>query len=146
MIKYVKGDLMKASEKIIIHGCNAMGVMGSGVAYLIRRDFPGAYKVYRDHYEAHGLRLGEVVWAKTRGKIIGNAITQGKFGRDGDRYVDYDAVRSVIRVVNQVCVNCYEHSVALPKIGAGLGGGDWNVISEIIEQEATDFLAVVYEL
>jgi len=126
MIKYVKGDLMKAPEKMIIHGCNAQGVMGSGVAYLIR--------------------LGEVIWATTGGKIIGNAITQDKFGRSGDRYVDYDVVRSVIRVVNQMYVKRYEHSVALPKIGAGLGGGDWNVISEIIEQEATDFLAVVYEL
>jgi len=146
MIKYVKGDLMKAPEKMIIHGCNAQGVMGSGVAYLIRRDFPEAYKKYRDRYEAHGLRLGEIIWATTGGKIIGNAITQDKFGRSGDRYVDYDAVRSVIRVVNQMYVKHYEHSVALPKIGAGLGGGDWNIISEIIEQEATDFLAVVYEL
>jgi O-acetyl-ADP-ribose deacetylase (regulator of RNase III) len=32
---------------------------------------------------------------------------------------------------------CYIHklSVAIPKIGAGLAGGDWNIISTIIEKE-----------
>ena len=36
--------------------------------------------------------------------------------------------------------------IAMPLIGAGLGGGDWNVISEIIEEESLKFQPVVYEL
>ncbi len=36
MITYKQGDLMKASETYIAHGCNAQGVMGSGVAKAIR--------------------------------------------------------------------------------------------------------------
>lgn len=146
MLRYVKGDLMKAPERMIIHGCNTMGVMGSGVAYLIRRDFPKAYEAYRNHYEAHGLKLGEVVWATDKGKTIGNAITQARFGRDGSRYVNYDAVRDAIRAVSVMCVTLEIDSVAMPKIGAGLGGGDWNVIAEIVDQESSDFQAVIYEL
>jgi O-acetyl-ADP-ribose deacetylase (regulator of RNase III) len=146
MLKYVRGDLMEASERMIVHGCNAMGVMGSGVAYFIRRDFPEAYEVYRDRHETSGLNLGEVVWALSKGKVIGNAITQARFGRYKIRYVDYDAIRSSIRIVNEECVRTGIRSVALPKIGAGFGGGDWKIISEIIEQESTDFQAVIYEL
>jgi len=38
-------------------------------------------------------------------------------------------------------------TVALPMIGAGLGGGDWNVISDIIETESKKALQpIVYKL
>lgn len=30
MIKEHKGDLLSVTEGIIVHGCNAQGVMGSG--------------------------------------------------------------------------------------------------------------------
>ena len=44
----------------IIHGCNAQGVMGSGVAAIIRAKYPMAYKTYI--YQADtGYILGEVI-------------------------------------------------------------------------------------
>ncbi len=36
--------------------------------------------------------------------------------------------------------------VAMPKIGAGLGGGDWSQIAEIIELNSIHFTPIVYEL
>jgi len=39
---YRQGDLVMAVEPIIIHGCNAKGVMGSGVAKAIRAYYPDA--------------------------------------------------------------------------------------------------------
>ena len=145
-IEYVSGDLMQTSERVIIHGCNSHGVMGSGVARLIRDQFPVAYHVYRNSYLQDGLSLGTIVWAETCGKIIGNAITQRNYGRVQDIYVDYDAVRSAMKNVNAYCVEHGIARVAMPKIGAGLGGGDWIVIAKIIEDESLDFTPVVYVL
>jgi O-acetyl-ADP-ribose deacetylase (regulator of RNase III) len=34
--------------------------------------------------------------------------------------------------------------VALPKIGSGLAGGDWKVISAIIENESKNYQPIVY--
>ncbi len=42
-INYVNGDLFATDIKTIVHGCNAQGVMGSGVAKSIRENFPKAY-------------------------------------------------------------------------------------------------------
>lgn len=145
-IRYVKGDLIRADEEIIMHGCNAQGVMGSGVAKAIRNRWPYAYEVYAYEHKIHGLELGEVVWAKCEDKLIANCITQANFGRDGEQYCDYEAIRKCCQtVVAQASVRGNK-AVAMPQIGAGLGGGDWRTIEAIIEEEFIEIKPVVYQL
>lgn len=148
-IIYKKGDLVEATEHAIAHGCNSQGVMGSGVAKAIREEFPFAYDAYIGLYgmNNNSLVLGSVmyVWVK-EGKYIINCITQEHFGRDNKQYVDYDAIRSCMKNMNAQAEMWKVESVALPKIGAGLGGGDWNIISKIIEEECIDIQPVVYEI
>ena len=147
-IEYIKGDLFKTEIKYIVHGCNAQGVMGSGVAKIIREQYPEAYDEYRKMYVSatdkglSSLPLGDVIWAESNGKWIGNAITQKFYGRDGQRYVSYDAVARAMWEINKFCPG----PVAMPKVGTGLGGGDWNVIAAIIESELKDVKPYVYEL
>jgi hypothetical protein len=81
---------------------------------------------------------------------VGNAITQADFGNQPRQYVDYDAVRAAMRAVdnfvlhaaNAIAVLPKPIAVAMPRIGAGFGGGDWSVIVQIIEDE-TGGLSVV---
>lgn len=158
-IEYRQGDVLAGPERLIIHGCNAQGVMGSGVAKAIRDRYPWAYDAYRMAWEEDDVYLGAVIWAIDTGaaRIIGNAITQEFFGRDGQKYVDDNAVRRCIQEVDRfvvltqtedVLIPCIGKitGVAMPMIGAGLGGGDWSVISKIIEEESKHFRPVVYSL
>jgi len=132
-IGYTEGDVTAAVEDIIVHGCNAQGVMGSGVAKAIRDKWPGAFEVYREAYDERGLALGEVIWYTTpEGKLIANAITQEFYGRDKKRYVDYDAVRKAFTSISGFAKKTGK-SVAMPKIGAGLGGGNWTLIENLVE-------------
>lgn len=142
-IEYVTGDLFDTDCRVIVHGCNTHGVMGSGVAKLIREKYPSAYEVYRAEYEVAGLTLGAVQAVGTKGKTIVNAMTQENYGKSGDRYVSYDAVAETMSKIQTMFPS---ERVAMPQIGAGLGGGDWNVISAIIESEAKTFQPVVYIL
>src|SRR5215217_4845823 len=95
-MKYVKGDLFEAPEIFIAHGCNAQGVMGSGVALGIKNKYPQAYLDYvRFIKSANTLKmsaLGHSVITKTSDKVIMNLITQESFGRDGKKYVNYEAI------------------------------------------------------
>jgi O-acetyl-ADP-ribose deacetylase (regulator of RNase III) len=142
-IEYRKGDLLETDITYILHGCNAMGVMGSGVAAAIRRKYPKAYIDYMDIYNSHGLTLGSVSMSdQPDGKVILNAITQPTVGRTGV-HVSYWAVANVFQRLN---VLIRDKQVALPMIGAGLGGGDWNVIEAIIENTAKTYQPVVYQL
>lgn len=131
------GSLLDVKEGLLVHGCNAQGVMGSGVAKAIRDTYPIAYQLYRKQYEEKGLRVGQVIWAKISDEprlAIANAITQEFFGRDpGVRYVDYDGVQAAFQRVGKVARDT-GLSVHYPRIGAGLGNGDWSVISGIIDE------------
>lgn len=150
MLVYKKGDVTTAHEDIIAHGCNARGVMGKGVAKAIRDKWPGAYEAYKAAYDEHGLHLGEVVIYQGDTVTVANCITQ-EFYRGGDdntQYVDYDAVHKCMGALRRYCEEQDLHTIAMPKIGAGLGGGDWLRIEGIIryEFEETDIKISVYEL
>lgn len=133
-IEYVTGDLFKTNCPLILHGCNAQGRMGSGVAKIVRERFPEAYEQYFNVYRhGTGLHLGHAIFVESNGKHIGNLITQEFYGSDGKRYVSYDAINNSMEHVNHYCSEHGIEEVALPLIGAGLGGGSWKVISSIIE-------------
>lgn len=150
-IIYVEGDLLKAKEACLLQQVNARGVMGSGVAKAIMRRYPLVYAVYRTEYMARGLPMGSVVWVdcgveNPKNHLIGNIVGQPDFGGDGKVYTDYEALRVGFKEANRFLVESGITAAALPLIGAGLGGGDWGKIAEIIETEMVTVQPIVYVL
>ncbi len=149
MIVYKKGNIVDAKEEIIVHGCNAQGVMGSGVAKAIRDKWPEAYESYRQEYLKNGLKLGSIIMHNESDVVIANCITQENYGRDGKKYVSYDAIHKCMAALFNHCKEYDIKSIAMPKIGAGLGGGDWLRIEGIIKYEFgsnSGVTIVVYDL
>lgn len=145
-ISYITGNLLDTPERILLHGCNAKGVMGSGVAKAIRARYPIAYEIYHEKFEIEGLSVGEVVYVEiiNEHRWIANGITQNNYGRSGTQFVDYDAINSVMVDVNSFAKKHGIKTVAMPLIGAGLGGGSWKIISGIIEDSLIDVRPTVY--
>ena len=156
-IDYRIGDMFKGEHSYIAHGCNAQGVMGSGVAKIVKDNYRYAYDTYRHVYDTEGLKLGLVIASAMNMSMclssnvppkIFNCITQDHFGID-QRYANYGAIQQCIQEID----GYFEHkssswplySVAFPMIGAGLAGGDWGIISQIIERESNHFQPVVYD-
>ena len=121
-------DITTVEEGVIIHGCNAQGVMGSGVAKAIKAKWPGAYFAYRNKQFPSGLKLGESIWYEANPNLfIVNGITQFDFGTDGQRYADPIAIKDVIcHVLGRVAGTKLQDKVYMPRIGCGLGGLDWD--------------------
>lgn len=145
-IEYRQGDLLESGScNVIAHGCNAQGVMGSGIAKQIRERYPKAYTAYRKEYEERGLFLGDIVsvFIPEQKIWILDCITQQNYGRDGKLYVDYGAIRTCMQKINMFL---YAPCCRLPRIGAGLAGGDWGIIETIIEEEMTRVKPIVYTL
>ena len=132
MIKYKKGNLLDVTEGIIMHGCNCRGVMGSGVALAVKKKYPNVFQQYRNlcndvdeqskllAYSQY-IRLNSELW-------IINAFTQDGFGGQS-RNVSYDAVNDIFSDFARLSSGWTLH---IPKIGAGLGGGEWEIIEAII--------------
>lgn len=138
-MKTCKGDLIKLALAghfdVIAHGCNCFTNMGAGIAVQIRRLFPEAWKVDADTVIGDKSKLGTYTKATIqRGFIIFdvvNAYTQ--YGCNVKLVnVDYDAIRNVMKSIKQEYRN---KRIGLPLIGCGLAGGDWNIVSQIIQEE-----------
>lgn len=137
-MSYLKGNLIHVNKGIIVHGCNSLGVMGAGVAKVIKDKYPECYKTYSDSIKLSGFSLGDVSWYEHNSDLlIANAITQQHVGTD-KRQVDYEAIAKCFEKVYALAIK-ENREVFFPKIGAGLGGGDWKIISTIIENvDGTD--------
>lgn len=158
MIKIVTkvGNLMHVKEGHIVHGCNAQGVMGSGVALAVRQTYPDVYQDYLQQHDEFGLMLGDAYPSYANDDLlIWNAITQGNFG-PGARQTNYDAVATCFEYINHtiktgkirngpIDFDSSEEEILwddvgivpevhIPLIGAARGGGNWEIIREIIEQ------------
>lgn len=145
-IKYVKGDLLDSSADFICHGCNAVGGFGSGVAGQIAKRYPRARNAYIERHLELGHSLGDVqfVYRFDRGgKYIVNCITQKEYLPRGICHANYEAIETCLKKVKEYANG---RSVAIPKIGAGLAGGDWQIIEKIINKVFDDREILVYYL
>ncbi len=156
-MNYINGDVFDALNTpytMLIHGCNAQGVMGSGVAKTFKERFPEAFQKYGDDLKNQVVGLGTTSFynlgLKQSDNVVASGITQRYYGRDGKQYVDYSAVQSVF--LECIAVAKYRlQMIAMPKIGAGLGGGDWGIISDILQKSAhylkyPESLIYIYEI
>lgn len=148
-IQYIKGDLFSTEHTYIMHGCNSKSVMGSGVAKIVKSLYPKAYEEYA-LWCSKGFRLGSALLVTCNDKVIINAVTQQNYGKvaiqtgpNPIRYVSYDAVADIFAQLEQTIPGT---TIAMPRIGAALGGGDWAVISAIIESECKTIQPVVYSI
>jgi O-acetyl-ADP-ribose deacetylase (regulator of RNase III) len=163
MIKYVKGDVVEAFKAgeidVLVHGVNCQGEMNSGIAKQIREEFPQVFEEYlkfrlnescdpSNEYRTrnYSLLLGQTqsIQIKDKFKFIVNAFTQNNYGYEGEKYCSYDAIDSAMKTLNKEAKG--NVVIGMPKIGAGLGGGDWKVIEAIINSHFQNRDVFVYTL
>lgn len=146
-IKYIKGDLLRAEVDIIAHGCNCKQTMAAGIAVPIVREFQQAESADRAFKpQKPEERLGLIDIVKVPGwniRFVVNCYTQLGFGTG--LQISYPAIRKCMEQLHDFALK-NKYSVGIPKIGAGLGGGDWKKIEEIINDVFSDMEIKVYYL
>jgi len=140
-MRIITGNLLKLAKEghfdVIVHGCNCFCTMGAGIAKQIKEQFPRAYTADLATRRGDILKLGSFTRAESDSDspfTIVNAYTQYNYGVDSQK-ADYEAITLVMRKINHIFSG---QRIGLPKIGAGLAGGDWNIIQKIIETELKD--------
>lgn len=135
MIKYITQNVLQVQTGIVVHGCNARGVMGAGVAAALSRKYPVIYRDYRKHLASFDIpeqALGTTGFSQIEPELfVANAITQLNYGRDRD-FFHYESFH---KVVEAVCEKSFITNLPIycVRIGSGLAGGDWSKIEEIID-------------
>lgn len=155
IVKTVKGDLLKMFKNgdfdAIAHGCNCFHMMGAGIAAQISEQFPIALEVdKRQTILGDQRKLGDYTKALTGHGWIINAYTQYRPGWESPETL-YKSIGSAFERINryvspgiELC-GIGELRLGIPKIGAGIAGGDWGVIEGIIEYSSPRLSITVVE-
>jgi O-acetyl-ADP-ribose deacetylase (regulator of RNase III) len=143
LIHYKTGDVTKATEQVIAHGVNCTGHFGSGVAGAIKRDHPYVRNQYLSLQEHI---LGTCQFVDYAGQIWVNAHTQQDKGYDGRQYADLNAIANCLVEIDYYMQEHELHSIAMPKIGCGLGGLRWDDVMILVDGILEDYEVFIYEL
>ena len=145
-IKYIKGDATAPQgegRKFIIHCCNDIGAWGAGFVLAISRRWMKPENAYYSMGErCNGYALGNIDLVKVEDDLwVINMIGQSGVGQGGGGPpIRYKAIRNALEQVADIAQDpAYRGpfkavSIHAPRFGAGLAGGDWNTIEEIINE------------
>ena len=143
-ITYLKGDATQPvgdGNKIIVHVCNDIGGWGRGFVLALSARWKEPEASFRAWSKSgEGYELGNIqLVAVEPGLWVGNMIGQHhtKWGKDGTPPIRYEALRSALGKIAKEAEKL-SATVHMPRIGAGLAGGDWQVIEGIIQQQLAD--------
>lgn len=138
-LKYVTGDAtipITGNNNFIIHVQNDVGAWGAGFSGAVGKRWPAAENAYRLWYrQKNNFKLGEIQVVNVQSNIsVINMIAQkGLRSVDNPKPIDYDALRTCLDKVGEL-VSDDKGSIHAPRFGAGLAGGDWEVIEEMIQE------------
>lgn len=153
-IRYIVEDVRNPvgqGKNLIIHCCNDLGAMGSGVAKALLDKWATVKSEYvKWHKSGRNFELGNIQAVKVgEGLAVINMIGQRDIKPiNGIPPVRYGALRRCCKKVADIALK-YNATVNVPyKMGSDLAGGEWSEIEKILIEEfsAKDIEVVVYDI
>lgn len=148
MITYKTGDLFAEDCEAIVNTVNCVGVMGRGIALQFKKTYPENFKAYATACKHKQVEPGRMFVFETRRlmnpRYIINFPTK-RHWRGKSRMEDI--VGGLVALIQEVRERDIR-SIAIPPLGAGLGGLYWTQVREHIEIalcELEDVRVVVFE-
>lgn len=147
MIKgYMKGNLVRLMQQAVnesdgtklffAHGCNCHAAMGSGIAPQIAKAFPQVEETDRLYNKVSSGYLEDMLGSAFPVCLSGNvtlfnAYTQFYPGKDF-------RINALTQAFENINIMAKGQKLLIPRIGAGIAGGDWDEISEAINKATPD--------
>lgn len=127
------GDVFAADDAdAFAHGCNCAGAMGAGIAVQFKRRWPRMYDEYRSLCAAGSFRPGDVFLWRGDGATIFNLGTQATWRVGATEAAVRTSLERMARMADEFGVG----RIAMPRVGAGLGGLPWPSVESIVREVA----------
>ena len=133
MIEYCRGNLLEADAEALVNPVNTQGVMGKGLALAFKNAFRENFRAYGQACQGGEVRTGQMFITEQQTLLgprwIINFPTKQHW-RDSSKleWIDQGLVD-----LRKVLADNEISSVAIPPLGCGLGGLDWQLVKPRIE-------------
>lgn len=135
VITYTKGNIFGSKLQTITCTVNCMGVMGKGLALEFRRTFSGLLGAYVGACLRKDLRIGRPwIYKVNDARQVLCFPTKDHWKKPST----YQYIETGLVGVRQLHLQGELHSLALPPLGCGLGGLEWNQVKPLIEKFVGD--------
>ena len=129
-------DILTIDFGIILQQVNLYGSMGGGIAYTIANKWSHVNDLYEDFCKKCENPFGKVLFTTAIARDIGdNLVIANCFSQMlnpvNGTLTDYDAVRKCFEFVKPYAA--YQPIFIPYQYGCGIAGGDWKIVSKIIE-------------
>lgn len=145
-VEYVSGDLFTSNAQALAHGCNCQGVMGAGIAVQFKKRYPEMFRQYQHICQVKSFIPGAFYRYKAPDdRLIYNLATQVYPGAHARIEWVSACLQSMVGLHSSE-FGPVNSSIAIPRIGCGLGGLLWPDVKKVIEDvgNSTTVKLVVY--
>lgn len=148
MISFAQGNLLEADVEAVVNTVNTVGIMGKGIALMFKEQFPENFAAYARVCESKDVRIGRMFITENKKlfspKWIINFPTKTHWRvKTRIEWIE-EGLQDLVRVIGEKNIR----SIAVPPLGCGNGGLEWNVVRPMIVAalEKIDGLdAIIYE-
>ena len=136
MITFRQGNLLEAEVEAVVNTVNTVGVMGKGIALMFKERYPENFRAYETACKTREIQVGRMFVTAT-GELDGprwviNFPTKKHWRHPSRIEWIEDGLKDLVRVVREKSIG----SIALPPLGCGNGGLDWQEVRPLIEAAA----------
>lgn len=149
MIINTHGNIFNSDAEALVNPVNCIGVMGKGLALQFSKEFPSTSEKYKTAAKRYGIVLGSPFITEVNQKIdckhpttrfIIHFPTKNHW-KDKSNILD---IKYGLNSLLNLLVITKIKSIAIPPLGCGLGGLDWEEVKPLIEETFKDSDIKVY--
>ena len=145
MMNFIVGNLLESEADCLVNTVNCEGYMGKGIAYQFKMKFPNNNRDYIKACKSKNLKIGKLHYFYEDGKTIINFPTKDKWRQKSKIEYIESGLDELITLIPQLGIK----SIAIPPLGCGNGGLEWNKVKHLIIQKlknlSSDYDFIIYE-
>lgn len=134
-MNYTKGNILESNTEVIINPVNTVGVMGKGLALQFKQKFPTNYKIYKEACKNKSIDIGKLLLVDEsnleRKQFIINFPTKKHWHNPSKIEYIEEGLKDLVRIIETQKFK----SIAIPALGCGLGGLEWENVKLLIEKQ-----------
>ncbi|MGW8278526.1 type II toxin-antitoxin system antitoxin DNA ADP-ribosyl glycohydrolase DarG [Sphingomonas aurantiaca] len=134
-MRYTTGNLLDVPADALVNTVNTVGVMGKGIALMFKEKFPENYRLYQEACEAGRVEAGHLMITENSDMYGPRWIINFPTKKHWRHPSKLEWIESGLQELRNFIVENKVRSIAIPPLGAGNGGLEWNDVRPIIAKE-----------
>ena len=139
MIEYKTGDILAEKAEALVNAVNCVGAMGRGIALQFKRAYPDNFKAYAARCKQEKMQPGKVFVYETGALFHPRYIINFPTKRHWKGKSRMEDIESGLVSLAKEIRSRHIRSIAIPPLGSGLGGLNWQEVRARLEATLEEF-------